>query len=532
MNKFYTLIYIFIIGVSTTAKSQLIWGLDQSFNNSGKLIHDYGFIDNITNVKIQPADQKIIAVGTALNQAFSGRLLVMRILPNGTLDNTFNDSGSVVISDFTESYAYDCFVKSDGKIVVVGAAANEQYEFSMLLLRLNADGTRDSTFGVNGITITEFNQRDEYANAAIELPDQTFLIAGTVADSNYNNVPTIVKFKEDGSIESLFGNNGIVQILPVISIDNDLNSIVIQPDNKILVSGHFDQGLTSGGAANFDLLLARINPNGTFDASFGNNGVVITSVSSQNIDESFGMKLTNTNEILLGGFSVRPDGGTDATVLKYKINGAIETSFGTNGKVIINISLQDVAYDLEILPNQKIILAGSSGDLFGTGLVDFMLVKLKSSGERDSTFGENGVLLPSISSGIDEANAMAIQSDGKIVLGGKASNGTNNDAAIARFSEVDYTSISKINNDAEFDIFPNPINSTQNLYIQINKTFKEPNSINIYSAEGKKVFETKTTFQKEINELKLPNSLQNGMYLIEIISEDGIKRVKRLIVNN
>ncbi len=531
MKLIATFLFITLISFSKIGNAQIIWGTDPTFNGNGKFTHDYGFFDNITNVKIQPNDQKIIAIGTALNQAFSGRLLVMRLMPDGTFDNTFNDSGSVVISDFTESYAYDCFIRDDGKILIVGAAANPSYEFNMVLLRLNADGSRDDSFGTNGVVVTEFNQRDEYAYGVSKLSDNTFIVAGSIADSLNQAVPTIVKFKEDGSVDQFFGNNGIVQI-PVISSDNVLRDILIQPDNKILASGHYDQGITVGGNINFDLLLIRLNPNGSFDNGFGTNGVVITSVSNERLDDANGLGLTSNNDILVGGFSVRPDGGFDATILKYNADGTSQTTFGTNGRVILDIAAQDVAYDLEILADQSILIAGSSGDLFGTGEVDYLLVKYKPEGVRDSTFGTNGIILTAVLNSVDDANAMTIQNDGKIVLAGKSTGTINNDVSLVRYSPTDFTGIQNNQDENSFRIFPNPALSNTTLNISFKNAFNGSISLRIYALDGKLVTQNNLFIQNNFTQTTLPVNLQSGIYFVEISNQNGFKNTNRLVINN
>ncbi|HMT30132.1 MAG TPA: hypothetical protein PKD91_12715, partial [Bacteroidia bacterium] len=150
MKKSLTFFSIIFLFYNTSVYSQNAGSLDTSFNSTGIFTHDYGFQDNITDVKIQPADQKILISGTAINTAFSGKLLVARVLPGGGFDPSFNGTGSLIIPDFNESYAYESVIKNDGKILVAGAAADPQFQFSMLVIRLNEDGTIDSTFGTNG----------------------------------------------------------------------------------------------------------------------------------------------------------------------------------------------------------------------------------------------------------------------------------------------------------------------------------------------------------------------------------------------
>jgi uncharacterized delta-60 repeat protein len=260
--------------------AQATWILDSSFNGNGKVIHNYGFQDNITDVMIQPDDQKIVATGTALNSAYAGQLLVLRLLPDGSFDPSFNDSGSVIITDFNESYGYTSAIAKDGKLLIAGSAANPQYKFSMLVIQLNPDGSRDLSFGEDGFAQPSFSTRDEFAYSMAVQADNKIVIAGSVMDTAYRSVPSVVRLNYDGNIDSSFGNNGIAQI-PIIEIDNQFSRVLIQADGKILVCGHYDKGLTFLGQTNFDILLARFNSDGSIDSTFGNAGIVIQPVSYQ-----------------------------------------------------------------------------------------------------------------------------------------------------------------------------------------------------------------------------------------------------------
>ncbi|MBK7969629.1 MAG: hypothetical protein IPK08_12175 [Bacteroidetes bacterium] len=97
---------VLLIAVSQISFAQNAGDLDTTFNSTGKYTYDYGFVDNATNVAVQPADQKIVVSGTALTPAFSGQFMVTRILPNGSIDNGFGVNGSMVFTNFNESYAY------------------------------------------------------------------------------------------------------------------------------------------------------------------------------------------------------------------------------------------------------------------------------------------------------------------------------------------------------------------------------------------------------------------------------------------
>ncbi|HRI40232.1 MAG TPA: hypothetical protein PLW54_00990, partial [Bacteroidia bacterium] len=97
-------LFVLILPLLTTA--QPAGTLDPSFGNAGRYVQDFGFQDNLTHIAVQPADQKVVTVGTALTPAFAGQLLVIRLLTDGTPDSTFNGTGVLTVPDSTESYAY------------------------------------------------------------------------------------------------------------------------------------------------------------------------------------------------------------------------------------------------------------------------------------------------------------------------------------------------------------------------------------------------------------------------------------------
>ena len=134
MKKSYSFALGLIFAFAINTSAQIPGMVDSSFNGNGKVIYDFGFHENLTDVKVQPFDQKVVTVGTALTPSFSGKLLAIRLLPNGAFDTTFNDSGIVIIPNFNESYAYETIIKDDGKILIAGTAADPNFIFSTLVL--------------------------------------------------------------------------------------------------------------------------------------------------------------------------------------------------------------------------------------------------------------------------------------------------------------------------------------------------------------------------------------------------------------
>ncbi|MBK7969630.1 MAG: hypothetical protein IPK08_12180 [Bacteroidetes bacterium] len=91
-------------------------------------------------------------------------------------------------------------IKDDGKILLAGTKANPSFQFSHLVIRLNEDGTIDSTFGINGFATPEISTGDDFAYAAVEQPDHKIVLAGSALDANFNNQPVVVRLLENGSL--------------------------------------------------------------------------------------------------------------------------------------------------------------------------------------------------------------------------------------------------------------------------------------------------------------------------------------------
>lgn len=335
-------------------------------------------------------------------------------------------------------------------------------------MMFGADGALDTSFGNGGQLTTLFTGSTISIIAEVILQPDTKIVAigaATIGTVNF----AVARYHEDGSLDTSFGTNGMV------STDfggaDSANAGLLQPNGKIVAAGTTDVG------NNF--ALARYNPDGSLDPSFGTNGLVTTNVGGDDIinavllqpdgkivavgqsadnfalaryntdgslDTSFGTNgLVTTNfggsDLAIAG-ALQPDGkiiavgqsdtgGTvDFALVRYNTNGSVDTSFGTNGLVITNFGGEDIPTAVALQPDGKIVVAGAS-DVNGT--FDFVVVRYNSNGSLDTSFGTNGIVVTNIG-GVDVATAVVILSDGKIVAGGRSSAGGNDDFALVRYN--------------------------------------------------------------------------------------------------
>jgi uncharacterized delta-60 repeat protein len=206
--------------------------------------------------------------------------------------------------------------------------------------------------------------------------------------------------------------------------------LALQPDGKLVVVGS-----TFSDATSENFAVARLNRDGSLDQSFGSGGKTITDFLGD-FDEARGVALAPDGKIILGGFTRRetPD-NTDFAVARYNTNGSLDTSFGVGGKVLTDFfGSEDEAFAVAVQADGKIVLAGGAVDN-PRFLPNFALARYNTDGSLDSGFGSGGKLFSKFSLS-DEAFAVAIQRDGKIVAGGHTFGGipTGLDFCVARYN--------------------------------------------------------------------------------------------------
>jgi uncharacterized delta-60 repeat protein len=385
--------------------------LDTSFNSpNGFIIQPIGSsIDYGYSLAIQP-DGKILLGGNCYDGS-NRDFCIARFNSNGTLDTTFGSSGKVIQpigsgDDEVSSIA----IQSDGKILLGGYC---NYDFC--IARFNSNGTLDTSFGTGGKVIQPIGSSDNYGYSLAIQPDGKILLGGNCYDGS-NRDFCIARFNSNGTLDTTFGSSGIV--IQNIGSSDEGYSLVIQPDGKILL----------GGYCNYDFCIARFNSNGTLDTSFGTGGKVIQPIGSSD-DIGYSLAIQPDGKILLGGYCY--DGSnSDFCIARFNSNGTLDTTFGSSGIVIQNIGSSNEGYSLAIQPDGKILLGGSCYDGSNN---DFCIARFNSNGTLDTSFGSSGKVIQPIGSSSDFGNSLAIQPDGKILLGGSCEGVSNDDFCIARF---------------------------------------------------------------------------------------------------
>jgi uncharacterized delta-60 repeat protein len=407
--------------------------LDTSFGTGGKVrtVFSASNSEHATAIAIQ-SDGKIIAVGSA-NTSGSYDFALARYNTDGSLDTGFGTGGKLVIDIGTGSADLPSAValQGDGKIVAVGET-NTANHIDFAMVRCNTNGSLDTSLGTTGIIVTDIGSDTADTAFAVTLQgDGKILVAGKSISTGYPDF-ALLRYNTNGSLDAGFGTGGKV-VTDIGSDTNDIAStMALQGDGKILLAGRYGVG-----GANPDVAVIRYNANGSLDAGFGTGGKVMTDIGTTSADEGTAMDLQSDGKILVAAQFYSASAGYDFAVLRYGTSGSLDASFGTAGKVTTNIgkSSDDIAYAMALQSDGKVLVAGSYNVSGGGGPRDLGLVRYEADGSLDTSFGSSGkVVMDVASDSNDEAYAVAVQSDGKILLAGTTDAAGSNDFVLVRYN--------------------------------------------------------------------------------------------------
>jgi uncharacterized delta-60 repeat protein len=327
----------------------------------------------------------------------------------GSLDPSFGNNGIFTYSIGTSNdQGTDIAQLTDGKIIVVGHSYTDASTLDdFFVQRLTSDGSIDPDFGTNGKVLVDFLNGEDKAQAVAIQSDGKILVAGyTLGSSGFNFA--IARLLPDGTLDDGFGTNGKV-IANFGSTDFCL-AIRLLSDGKILLAGRAYNGITS------DFALARLQPNGTLDNSFGSSGMVMFDLYGE--QESINaITLQSDGKIVAVGETYNGNIGA-FVVARFMPNGSPDISFGEGGKVKTIIGVEsDAAYDVAIQSDGKIVVMGQSNS---STISDLAVVRYLPNGELDIAFSNDGILIDNVSMFGDYAYAGVLQTDGKILLAGSS----------------------------------------------------------------------------------------------------------------
>ncbi len=487
---------ILIIVPFVTIKAQTPGTLDMSFGNSGKAIIDVLGYDNLGNaIALQP-NGRIVVAGIHNNDFGIYQLKI-----DGTLDKTFNNTG-IVSFDFggTIDDGSAVGIQTDGKIVMAGSIIdNGLSDFG--IVRINADGTVDNTFGSSGKVIVDNSSRDDRAYALQIQTDGKIVVSGYSISGGDADFMT-VRLNSDGKVDNTFGTAGIKQI-DIGSSEDKCYGNYIQPDGKILMGGIVNNG-------GLDFVIVRLNTDGSIDNSFGNSGKQITDFKGKD-DWAFSIAMQSTGKILLGGYC-KSTNNNDYAMACYDSTGKLDNSFGVGGIQVTPIgSNDDFGRGVCVQGNDKILFIGRYKDANGKLAVG--LVRYNADGSLDNSFGLSGKFTKKFGSGGDDyCNGVTIQPNGRILIVGFTNTNGGFDMGLMGIYSGYNAVIPSINSNESYTIYELSKNTIK-LESKTTEMFKS--QILIYSFDGK-LIPSIATYNDNSYTIEIPEYYTNQLILVQV----------------
>ncbi len=397
--------------------------LDTTFNGTGALRFAFqgsSDTESATAVAVQP-DGKIVVAGTyAFNGTAATDFAVARFNNDGSLDTTFGNNGRATI-DFSfvaNDERVTCMtLQDDGKIVIGGHATFTAAQ-DFVVARLNSDGTPDVTFDVDG------RRRFDFAGGGSST-DQAFGIA-TMTVNGQRRIVLVGSTEQTTAGELInfgvviFNDDGSVQV----SFDrsaggNDIaRAVAIDSQNRIVVGGSTDIGANPDNFA-----IMRFSPGGADDAGFNVSSPQIIDFGFD--DEIRAIQVVAGDKIVAAGFD---DGGSsNFALVRLTANGTLDTTFNDlpapslsngDGKLSFNVGGADFATSLAVQADGRLVVGGYTSG--GGGVINNLAVaRVTADGTLDTSFNSDGRRIYELGS-FEEAHALALDSIGRIVLAGRA----------------------------------------------------------------------------------------------------------------
>lgn len=349
----------------------------------------------IKNVALQQ-DGKIIVGGCFSNFNGVSRRRVARLNTDGSLDNSFSIPN---VPSFFNGIVDSILIQPDGQILIGGSFSFDLSSTKFAVLRLNTDGSLDSAF-TSSTTNSTWGAWD-----LARQPDGKIVVGGVFTQINENDRINFARLNANGSLDSSFADTRCAWY-------GSVNAITQQPDGKIVVGGDFR---FANGVLRRNI--ARFNIDGTLDVTFNSAGYGADSYINA-------IAVQPNGKMIISGFFSNYNGVSRNTLARINADGSLDTTFTPPP-----IGSGSGIYDIVVLPNNKILLAGAASvnNTYTT------IFRLNFDGSLDTSFP--------LGAASRNILTLAVQPDGKILIGG----------LFTSFGNVPVSGIARLNSDGSLD---------------------------------------------------------------------------------
>lgn len=358
-QSFRATLLTFLLAIASSDVFAAPGDLDPSWGNGGGAVASFSdAIDYTTSTVVQP-DGKVLVGGYTYTFAGGSQRFVSsfrgRYNQDGTLDATFGTGGKIIdAAGSGEYFGWGLALQPDGKIVAVGTKGviYSTTNAVIAVVRYNADGSLDTSFGEGGKVFKILSDYGDHANDVIVQPDGKIVVAGFSGLGAPTTRAVVLRFNTDETLDQSFGWYGVFSTDFGSGGFNQAGYAALQPDGKLIFACDAYNGADS------DFGVIRLNANGILDSGFGANGKVMTSIASESI---WGMALQPDKKILVSGENYDANFNLVSTsIVRYDGDGTLDTGFGSNGIVTTpTSSTYKLGCGLAVQPNGKIVTAGN-----------------------------------------------------------------------------------------------------------------------------------------------------------------------------
>jgi uncharacterized delta-60 repeat protein len=317
--------------------------LDTTFGSGGKQVIDFGGDDESVYGAALQADGKIVLAGDS-----HLKVAVARLKPNGALDASFEGDGKKIFSWGALSRAQAVVVAPNGKILLAGFSGPEGGNIQVA--RLKTNGLLDTTFGTGGKAAVDFGG-DDFGMAMARQADGRILVAGRSSAAG----AVVARLRATGTPDPDFDGDGRV----TLPGGGSASAVLVQPDRNIVVAGN---AMGSGVMA-----VTRLTPAGALDPTFGAGGTASIDFGSL-ADLAAGAALQPNGKIVVAGYTQASE---DVAVARLNANGSPDATFGVAGKATVDFGVATFGNAVALQPNGRIVVAGQK-----TGGDDFAVARL------------------------------------------------------------------------------------------------------------------------------------------------------------
>ena len=308
--------------------------LDNTFGRGGKVRTDFPGLAAVPSAVVIQPDGKIVVAGGAFPQfTFAGNFEVVRYNPNGSLDRSFGNGGIVTTTFPQGSYAFDVALQPDGKIVAAGTVfvdfiPGEPSNTDFALARYNPDGTPDAAFGSGGQVSTDFvGMEDDAFSVLIQSDGKIVAVGSANSPATYYDFAA-VRYLSNGTIDTAFGVAGKVSTDFGDHNFDRAQSAALQSDGKIVAAGF---AISQNGLSE-NFAVARYTANGVLDTTFSRDG--ITQIDFGNCCQSaYQVLLQSDGKIITVGYPNTEDSDSDFLLARLNPRGSLDPTFGVGGRV-------------------------------------------------------------------------------------------------------------------------------------------------------------------------------------------------------